>query len=617
LFFILLHVFVGTLHISDVSGFISSVSMSKDPKEIAKMVMAWSNRENLKAKDSRTKSSKLPVKKGSSLKFRDSNLLSGDMTLSELTEQQKVPVKPGSKKIVQDVHVVEKSLTEMKDSKSSTFSYENKTNADGEESDKEDINFGRGVVTPLKSSIDNTIIDGYSPRLSVSRLRKSPDELRSSDGMNESLDRFVGQQLRKDDEFIQPDGIYPSKGQIKTSSGQTHTNVISHTDGIIERSPRGSTSGWAGHHIPDGTEYSRSSELHHGLSRQELDGTEDIQLVDSRGFDAISNKYPDQEHRYSNSHAPQKRYSDFDPKKHHAMLKAQAKKHPYSKSAENMTSTPVKNNVYVDDRPIDQSSLANTLPTHQSSIFSSNQISGHTRSLPESYSNVKHADQPFSQTLPEKVYVEKRKNEDIPSLTNTQTSDIKDHHKNTSEFFTFDVAQNCKLPSPQHSSDHRSQNIAFDEALMPPPPVPSFRHNLLPRERSQQPEKPTLLTSDAMMSKDFAREYLTREDPGRLVNRNVHPKPTEHPIDTDAMLRHRESDIPLPTHHDWPGDDMNISNRPPVYHSTPYNNNRVDTTIITPSSMHTMMSTGMMTELHADNLTMMEDGKYLLLKCQG
>jgi hypothetical protein len=61
------------------------------------------------------------------------------MTLSELTEQQKVPVKPGSKKIVQDVHVVEKSLTEMKDSKSSTFSYENKTNADGEESDKEDI----------------------------------------------------------------------------------------------------------------------------------------------------------------------------------------------------------------------------------------------------------------------------------------------------------------------------------------------------------------------------------------------------------------------------------------------------------------------------------------------
>jgi hypothetical protein len=55
-------------------------------------------------------------------------------------------------------------------------------------------------------------------------------------------------------------------------------------------------------------------------------------------------------------------------------------------------------------------------------------------------------------------------------------------------------------------------NIAFDEALMPPPPVPSFRHNLLPRERSQQPEKPTLLTSDAMMSKDFAREYLTRED---------------------------------------------------------------------------------------------------------
>jgi hypothetical protein len=57
------------------------------------------------------------------------------------------------------------------------------------------------------------------------------------------------------------------------SPGQTHTNVISHTDGIIERSPRGSTSGWAGHHIPDGTEYSRSSELHHGLSRQELDGT--------------------------------------------------------------------------------------------------------------------------------------------------------------------------------------------------------------------------------------------------------------------------------------------------------------------------------------------------------
>lgn len=588
--------------------------MSKDPKEIAKMVMAWSNRENLKAKDSQTKSSKLPIKKGSSLKFRDSKLFSEDMTLSELTEQQKVPVKPGSKKIVQDVNVVEKSLTETNDGKPSTFSYENKTNADGEESDKEDINFGHGFVTPPRPSIDNNIIDGYSPRLSVSRIRKSPDELHSSDGMNDSLDRFLGQQSKIDNEFIPPDGAYPSKGQTKTSSGQTHTNVITHTDGVIERSPRGSTSGWAGHHIPDGTEYSRSSELH-GLSRQELDGTEDIQLVDSRGFDAISNKYPDQEHKYSNSHTPQKRYSDFDPKKHHAMLKAQAKKHPYSKSAENMTSTPVKNNVYVDDRSIEQSSLANTLPTHQSSIFSSNQISGHTRSLPESYSNVKHADQPFSQTLPEKFYVEKIRNEDVPSLTNTQTSNSKTHHKNTSEFYTQNVTQNCKLPSPEHLSDHRSQNIATDVALMPPPPVPSFRHNLLPR--SQQAEKPTLLTSDAMMSTDFAREYLAREDPGRLVNRNVHPKPTEHPIDTDAMLRHRESEIPLPTHHDWPADDMNISNRPPVYHSTPYNNNRVDTTIITPSSMHTMMSTGMMTELQADNLTIMEDGKYLLLKCQG
>lgn len=42
-----------------------------------------------------------------------------------------------------------------------------------------------------------------------------------------------------------------------------------------------------------------------------------------------------------------------------------------------------------------------------------------------------------------------------------------------------------------------------------------------------------------------------------------------------------------------------------------------DITIITPSRMPTMISTSMMTELQADNLIMMEYGKYLLLKCQG
>lgn len=58
------------------------------------------------------------------------------------------------------------------------------------------------------------------------------------------------------------------------------------------RSPHGNDHGdLTGHHIPDGTDYSLKADYPHqinmGLSREDLVGTEDIQLADSRGFNLI------------------------------------------------------------------------------------------------------------------------------------------------------------------------------------------------------------------------------------------------------------------------------------------------------------------------------------------
>lgn len=577
----------GTLHMSDISRFMSSVSMSKDPKEIANMVMAWSQ------KQSTHKSSKLPVRKGTSLKFRDKKLSSEDMSLSEIPELQYSIDGEKTKDIRRSI---DKSASVSQEKPLNTFSYENKTNPDGEESDKEENNKPRhSVITPPKLSSENFVVDGYSPRLSISRT-KSPVR---SGRLDQSSDRFINPQ--RDNEVPQVTSARQTEGasfSLGTSASLSARSSMN--DDIVKdgRSPRVNTSGWAGHHIPDGTEYSKSSELHHVMSRQELVGTEDIQLVDSRGFDAISDK-----HSLPQQIPIQKRHSDFDPKKHHAMLKTQGNKHKHSHSAEslalnrhndNLTSTPVKKYDLIGEfKSLD--ALSKTSPNrHQSD---------------PNYHKSESGDQQFSHTFPETLYAQPHTSSDVKSFYTTQTTSGQTHSQNTGDHVAQNRAFNSTSSSHEHSTMSTNQRAIDDKSLMPPPQIPSFRHDLLPRQPPQ--DKPTLLTSESMLSRDFAKDYLVRDNPGRLINRNVHPKPLEHPIDSDDMLPHRDSDIPLPTHYDFMGDNMNISSRLPVYQSTPYNN-RNDTTIITPSSMHTMMSTGMMHELQAENLTVMEDGKYNL-----
>lgn len=567
---------------SDLSRFMASVSMSKDPKEIANMVMAWSQ------KQATLKPSKLPVKRGTNLKFRERNLSSEDMSLSEIPEHK------------DSVEVAKLSTNEngrnyrdLKEKSVESFSMESKTKPDGEESDTEDNepkytshqtpprsrSDKLDKMTPPRTQLED--FDGYSPRLSISRTKcQSPGS--NHDSIRRSMEKM--------NSYTDQMSSYPQKDERTpvTSTNQNAMFTLGGDDILYEaRSPRTSNSGWAGHHIPDGTEYSKSSELHHTRSRQELEGTEDIQLVDSRGFDAISEKPSQPKPQLDRK---QTRHSDFDPRKHHAMLKAQANKHKHSRSAEgitmngrlqNLTSTPVKDYLGLDTEP--ELQKGNSHDFNMKALESS------------AISNINRTD--FSHTVPQSIYSQQVFYKQPPD-------------SQTMNGYSSDPGDKCsqnKMDSPgrEHSTATNQNDKTSDDVLMPPPQIPSFRHNLLPQK--QQPDKPTLLTSESMLSTDFAKEYLVRENPSKLVGRNVHPKPLEHPIDSDGMMPHRDSDIPLPTHYDWTEDNANISTRLPVYQSTPYNNR--DTTIITPSSMHTMMSTGMMNELQAENLTVLDDGK--------
>ncbi|XP_021379779.1 uncharacterized protein LOC110467151 [Mizuhopecten yessoensis] len=400
---------------------------------------------------------------------------------------------------------------------------------------------------------------------------------------------------------------------------------------VLEKSPRSSSTslGLTGHHIPDGTEYSFQADVGHvsnrGRSREDLVGTADIQLADSRGFDLINNREPLQNRQNC-------RQNSF----HHDLGRSQ--KEPEIRVEKGTSSDDndllqqqgfiiQKQKEKADERDecidILPDSFTQTAVSDMLSSFSPKQSRESHSSLLLKRDKPNDSDRqdisdrmalPASQ--PSNRGVRDFSVQDIedglaPSATWSSSRGIGDPVREQGQL---------EWPAGRMTSSPEPHRNHLDTIAMPPPPVSSFKYDPLskkPVKSGVGSNKPLLLTSQSLASTSFALEYLQRDIPGHLVtkplvSRNLRSQgePTEARVSEMARPHFASTDM---THSCLPNSDdvchphlhqqtlhgLSTLEHGPAYQSTPFskgNNSTqflpMDDLIMTPSSMHTMMTTG-------------------------
>ena len=341
----------------------------------------------------------------------------------------------------------------------------------------------------------------------------------------------------------------------------TSLEPVSHM--LADKSPREHSTGFTGHHIPDGTDYSfQGDNPARNMSRDNMVGVEDIETADSRGFDLINRGNEPHE-----MNAPRDRkYSHESVSCDRKLSGASSMSSPSNRQQENI----------------------HLLSTSPGSISTSdlNQIRKTTR---------------------------------VDSIT----SPVQGIHKSGQSSRSMSPRSPAGLVSAQSrfspAKDSILTSAEIDSMCMPPPPLPSFKHGLRKKntpEGRKETETPLLLTSKALTSTHFAQEFLKRDAP-ELVQTSIkhfsdHAETSFNPyLDKTNLLPHLHDNTDVDAsrrdtfHH--------LYNDQPMYHSTPFpkdtgspriSNVRPDTTvnetqftpmdnlIMTSSAMHTMMATG-------------------------
>ncbi|XP_033755501.1 uncharacterized protein LOC117338316 isoform X2 [Pecten maximus] len=174
------------------------------------------------------------------------------------------------------------------------------------------------------------------------------------------------------------------------------------------------------------------------------------------------------------------------------------------------------------------------------------------------------------------------------------------------------VKDQSEWPERMTSSPEPKRNH-LDTIAMPPPPLPSFRHDLLSRKPVASgggAEKPLLLTSQSLSTTSFAQEYLHRDIPGHLITNplasrdsRLHGEARVSAIPRPHFAGPHSDDVCHPHLHQQTLHGLSTLDHGPAYQSTPFSKGNNSTLylpihdlIMTPSSMHTMMSTGPLEE---------------------
>jgi hypothetical protein len=270
------------------------------PEELSKMVMALPQKSSRSIRHPLNKVSKLPIKKGSDV-------------ISKVKGSS--PRKPSQDSPEQDQSQHSSSLSSKgSDDQKDDNELKNilhKTRPDGEESDVSLSPINRSDnVTPsdvmLKTPCQNEnveAIDGECVSANYQTDRRSHQSIASlasvhsnqgSRGSVTSPHSRGGSQRSSQEIIRQPPNTSVNSSEYRERSRHSSANSNRESRENRIRSPHGSTNGdLTGHHIPDGTDYSLKADYPHqinmGLSREDLVGTQDIQLADSRGFSVIAN----------------------------------------------------------------------------------------------------------------------------------------------------------------------------------------------------------------------------------------------------------------------------------------------------------------------------------------
>lgn len=239
-----------------------------------------------------------------------------------------------------------------------------------------------------------------------------------------------------------------------------------------------------GHHIPDGTEYSQRSDYahinHKGELREVVAGLDDVGLVESRGFDVLKDK--------------NKNLNDLGAEnkvlKHHSNVSAGV---TITSDDQNTKISVSKNKLSANLQPTpSKSPMIRTTSSDQST-------KGQTDTQGQN-ADVKN--------------VETQTNKGSKKLESwTQTSVVVSENEST---------QIDQKHGEKKGDDTESVNKNKDltvSGIPPPLPISSFKHNLLPNNQSAVSDKPNLLTKQSLMQTDFAQENLRRDYSVKVLDR--------------------------------------------------------------------------------------------------
>ncbi|XP_069112026.1 centrosomal protein of 192 kDa-like isoform X2 [Argopecten irradians] len=616
--------------------------------------------------------SKLPVRKGSTVdskrrsqSFSDSARGSYD---GEEVKQDEISIKPSQGNDFHMEKTIQKSKPDGEESEDE-FSVTHASAKGRRVSDQDE-----GVASlPSDTQADKDLY--RSPRLSMAFSRRSETQQESSVNPSKSLtfDEDAPHQggpiVSLEGSQYQSRGKQPADGQASrmelyvqtthtsspcplSSAGLPQNNFskitqLSTDDAASrapEKSPRSSSStslGLTGHHIPDGTEYSFQADIGNvssrSRSREDLVGTADIQLADSRGFDLINNRellHNNQNYKKQSSRPDlsgsdqgvvvekQQAYPESDAYQQKSLSMQRNKGtandteelvdiHPdsftqvsemgplFSQTKDSLFSS-FKDRTSDRDRLNASEKLSTDVkedirPTSRldSPVRRSNSRGGSGRiDSPVRGSNSRGVMESLSPPVMDNV---SQGADQLKTVSQSSSRDLRNPAKDESE--------RCNRMT---SSPELSRNV-LDSMAMPPPAIPSFRHDLLskkPVAPSGSGEKPLLLTSQSLSTTDFAQEYLQRDIPGHLITNPLSSGSLHGRADTRGIPRphFRDSNLDDISHrhlHQQTLHGLSTLDNGPVYQSTPFskgNNSTqffpIDELITTSSNMTMRMSTG-------------------------
>ena len=345
-----------------------------------------------------------------------------------------------------------------------------------------------------------------------------------------------------------------------------------------------------GHHVPDGTEYSHQSDYSHmdhkGMSRDDLEGTEDIGLADSRGFDAIRG------------------------------TKSQISADELRSQIQKVQDTELRKEGFVPSEggavEISIQHGSQNLKSKQTKLQPSQSLSPGPKNRSSIARKAGFGDQGTDMN-------------DEHKTVETQTGT--NRHESWTQ--TSVVLRESIGLQPDETLQSRLENEGNHQSTFAQNQTENREHLGIGRVS----EKPKLLSKDSLIQTDFAQEYLKRDFGMEVMEKIYSGEPrelTQHDI-TENQLNGRESiesrnnwtmlrpnETMETTYDDFRKDKLADLTRPSFYHrpptacSTPFPGNRDNQTSLTPSSMHTLPSTGYQSMLASERNLNPNKGKNLL-----